>query len=331
MRAPMFLVSLALLATLSACGGKPEEAEKTAPAASEAAAPTTTEGATAAFDINKIPVSNAPLGAFPYFSRPAGYNAMGGERTVDFAQFPFWTGQRFEMVEGRVFMGGINGGEGKTFSKLEVQRNLEHLVTQAGGVKVAEGRIPTSASDPLPDDIKVGMLLGLGDIYNDPAATYVIRRPDRNIWIHFVANSLFASWAIAETKPLEITATLLPPEQLKSQIDRDGKVAIQVNFATAKADILPDSQGQIDAVVALMQQTPGLRLSVDGHTDNIGTPATNRTLSEARARSVVAALTARGVAADRLRAQGFGQDKPVADNGAEDGRARNRRVELVKI
>ncbi|WP_414555007.1 OmpA family protein [Stenotrophomonas forensis] len=83
-------------------------------------------------------------------------------------------------------------------------------------------------------------------------------------------------------------------------------------------------------MLQLLQGDPALKLSIEGHTDNSGAVAHNRSLSEDRARSVVAALTARGIAAGRLQAAGFGADKPVADNGSEEGKARNRRVELVK-
>ena len=83
--------------------------------------------------------------------------------------------------------------------------------------------------------------------------------------------------------------------------------------------------------MALLNRHPGLRLSVDGHTDGTGTFARNQVLSEARARAVVAAMTQRGVPADRLGSQGFGQSRPIADNTTEEGRARNRRVELVKL
>ncbi len=69
---------------------------------------------------------------------------------------------------------------------------------------------------------------------------------------------------------------------------------------------------------------------MQGHTDNTSTPAHNQQLSEARARAVVRALTAQGVAADRLQAAGFGQSQPLADNATDAGRAQNRRVELVK-
>lgn len=80
----------------------------------------------------------------------------------------------------------------------------------------------------------------------------------------------------------------------------------------------------------MLRANPALRLAVEGHTDNTSTVAHNQQLSEARARAVVAALTAQGTAADRLQAAGFGQTQPLADNATETGRAQNRRVELVK-
>jgi outer membrane protein OmpA-like peptidoglycan-associated protein len=80
----------------------------------------------------------------------------------------------------------------------------------------------------------------------------------------------------------------------------------------------------------MMKSNPDLKIGVEGHTDNVGTPPSNKTLSEARAKSVVLAIVAQGVPADRISPAGFGQDKPIADNNTEEGRAKNRRVELVK-
>jgi OOP family OmpA-OmpF porin len=102
-------------------------------------------------------------------------------------------------------------------------------------------------------------------------------------------------------------------------------------FKFDKADIKPESQPIIDEMVKLLKNNPSLNLTVEGHTDNIGTPDYNRRLSDARAKSVVAALTARGIEARRLKAVGYGQDKPIADNRTDAGRAKNRRVELVKM
>lgn len=80
----------------------------------------------------------------------------------------------------------------------------------------------------------------------------------------------------------------------------------------------------------MLQASPALKLAVEGHTDNAGSPAHNQALSEARAREVVRLITSQNIAAARLQAAGFGQSRPLADNATEEGRAKNRRVELVK-
>lgn len=107
-------------------------------------------------------------------------------------------------------------------------------------------------------------------------------------------------------------------------------MALYVNFDTDKATLRPDAAPTLAEVQKLLQQNPQLRLAVQGHTDNAGTPPHNQQLSEQRAQAVVASLTQAGIAASRLQAAGFGQTKPLADNTTEEGRARNRRVELVK-
>ena len=114
-------------------------------------------------------------------------------------------------------------------------------------------------------------------------------------------------------------------------LNKDGFIALDIHFDTAKATIKADSEGQIEEIAGLLKANPRLKLSVEGHTDNTGTPDGNRKLSDERAKAVRAALLAKGIEAGRLQAKGFGQDKPVADNRTEEGRAKNRRVELVKL
>src|SRR5207248_3551213 len=124
----------------------------------------------------------------------------------------------------------------------------------------------------------------------------------------------------------EVTAS-----DLIDALNKSGHVAVYgINFDTGKATIQADSGAVLQQIAALMQQNPALKLRVEGHTDNVGAAAANQTLSQKRAQSVVAWLTAHGVAATRLAAAGFGATKPGADNSTEDGRAKNRRVELVK-
>jgi len=86
----------------------------------------------------------------------------------------------------------------------------------------------------------------------------------------------------------------------------------------------------IDEVAQMLLDNPALTISIEGHTDNTGTPASNKSLSLNRANAVVTALTAKGIAKNRLTSVGWGQEKPIADNATEEGRAANRRVEIVK-
>jgi OOP family OmpA-OmpF porin len=116
------------------------------------------------------------------------------------------------------------------------------------------------------------------------------------------------------------------------QIEQTGRVSIYgINFDTGKATVRSDSEKVLGEVLALLQKNAGWRLAVTGHTDNVGGKAMNLTLSRQRAQSVVAWLTAQGIEADRLLAGGFGDLAPVADNATEDGRAKNRRVDLIKL
>jgi len=81
----------------------------------------------------------------------------------------------------------------------------------------------------------------------------------------------------------------------------------------------------------LLNDNPTLKIEISGHTDNVGKPADNLTLSNNRAKSVVGYLASKGIASQRLVAKGYGETKPVADNTTEEGKARNRRTELKVI
>lgn len=290
------------------------------------------EGADPGFDVASVPVSDVPLGAFPYFSLPEGYRNPNRDIPIsDLDRVPFWTGDRLEWVEGRVFQTLVHAERGKSFSPVELERNIERLVESVGGVKVTGSRIPEEIRDSIDDGLQVRYVSGLGPIANSPSHTYLVRRPDRDIWIHLSANNASGGMIVAETEAFVPTAKLLPASEMKQTLDNTGKVALHVNFATDKAEILPDSMPQIQQVLTMLRESPDLSLAVDGHTDDTGAADHNRRLSEARATAVVAALTAEGIAPERLRARGFGPDQPVADNATEDGRAANRRVELVRL
>lgn len=119
---------------------------------------------------------------------------------------------------------------------------------------------------------------------------------------------------------------------LYDKLMTDGKIITYgITFDVGKSTIKPQSMGTINEIVAMMQKYPELKFSVEGHTDNTGSATANQTLSEARAKSVCSKLQEMGIATSRLSAKGHGLSKPIDSNDSTEGRAKNRRVEFVKM
>jgi outer membrane protein OmpA-like peptidoglycan-associated protein/tetratricopeptide (TPR) repeat protein len=102
-------------------------------------------------------------------------------------------------------------------------------------------------------------------------------------------------------------------------------------FDINKYDLKPESQVELDKLVQLMQDNPGVKIQIEGHTDNVGSAADNLKLSENRAKAVVNYLMSKNITAARLTAKGFGATKPIAENSTEEGRGQNRRTELKVV
>jgi outer membrane protein OmpA-like peptidoglycan-associated protein/Tol biopolymer transport system component len=115
-----------------------------------------------------------------------------------------------------------------------------------------------------------------------------------------------------------------------SPIEVNGRIILKnVFFDVGKFDLKPESQIELDKLVLLLQENPGVRIEIGGHTDNVGKPSDNLSLSINRAKAVVNYLVARNIPATRLVAKGYGETKAVADNNTEEGRAQNRRTEMI--
>lgn len=119
---------------------------------------------------------------------------------------------------------------------------------------------------------------------------------------------------------------------LGKQLDRACHVPLYgVHFDFNKATLRPDSEPALQQVADLLKANPSLSVEVQGHTDAVGGDASNQKLSEARAASVRSWLTAHGIAATRVASKGYGKTHPVASNDNDEGRAKNRRVEIAKV
>ncbi len=128
---------------------------------------------------------------------------------------------------------------------------------------------------------------------------------------------------VAKVTPPPPPAPVLPAVGTK-MISLEG-----TNFAFNKADITAEGKAKLDAAATTLGAEPTVKLSVEGHTDAVGSAPYNQALSERRAKSVVAYLVSKGVDGARLTPVGYGKTKPVATNDTAEGRAQNRRVDLV--
>jgi outer membrane protein OmpA-like peptidoglycan-associated protein len=156
-----------------------------------------------------------------------------------------------------------------------------------------------------------------------------VTKGSSELWIEVApfndGNDYYLTVVMKEAMKQDVTAG-----SMLEALNREGHIALYINFDTGKSTIKPESKAIINQIVEMLKANPKLNISVEGHTDNMGNPKSNKTLSDDRAKSVVSAIVAQGIDAKRLSALGHGQDKPIADNKTEEGRAKNRRVELVK-
>jgi OOP family OmpA-OmpF porin len=141
------------------------------------------------------------------------------------------------------------------------------------------------------------------------------------------------------TNNSDILLNVLEMEAMKQEIsanemlmalNKDGYIALNILFETGKSAIQAESVPIVDQITELMKSDMALKISIEGHTDNVGDAAANKKLSNDRAKSVMDAIIAKGIDYTRMSFLGWGQEKPVADNRSEDGKSQNRRVEIVK-
>jgi len=196
-------------------------------------------------------------------------------------------------------------------SALEVIRNYQNAVRAVGG--------------------KVMLEEGEG---GDRGTTLRFTKGSNEVWIalHVVAWGAVYNMDIIEKQAMQQEVTL-NAAAMASSIADSGSVAIYgINFDTASSVIKPESEPAIDEIAKLLTGNPTLKVYIVGHTDMVGDAASNVKLSQARAQSVITDLVSKhGIAAARLLAFGNGPYAPVASNKTDDGRAKNRRVELVEI
>ena len=145
------------------------------------------------------------------------------------------------------------------------------------------------------------------------------------------SNSASAEVGVVQLEGFKQTIQAPTAASMKKDIDATGKAVLNINFDTDKATLKADGQTIVNQITALMKNNAGLKLSIEGHTDNTGSAEHNKKLSADRANTVMLALVSDGINKSDLKSAGYGAEKPMVANDTEDNKAKNRRVELVKF
>jgi OmpA-OmpF porin, OOP family len=247
----------------------------------------------------------------PLFNRMPGYY-LGNCEKNDFDKFEFQDnkGKPVE-VDGRYsnLMYRANN-DASIASPVKISRNYQNAITKIGG-KILFQNINSGGGE----------------------TTMKVTRGKDEIWVKVRIGDSGRNYNVfiieKAAMEQEITANA---DAWKSDINATGHAAVYgINFDTDKAVIKSGSEAVLKEIATLLKKNPSLNIRLVGHTDSVGDFAHNMTLSDARAKAVMAALTGQhGIAASRLSAHGVGPLAPVASNDSEEGRAKNRRVEIVK-
>ncbi len=271
----------------------------------------------------------------PLFSRMANYEIYGCAKTeFDAVAFPKpelkeWANpEDYTTIEGKIFAISYKLKEGATpASSLQIIRNFQNAVKKAGGTIL--GDYNSDVFPSLPRTAEKYLVEAPGGTQYDRYTIMTLTKGGSEFWIYLGASESYQDYMLLMVEKEEMKQDVSVNE-LEKQLNKDGFLTFYIPFDTGKADIKPGSQDSVDQIASLLKGMPELKVSIEGHTDNVGTPESNKKLSEERATAVMTAVVAKGIAANRMVAVGQGQDKPVADNRKEEGRALNRRVEVVK-
>ncbi len=243
------------------------------------------------------------------FTRMPGYHIYRYEESeFDRYEVPITSDYQTQAVEGHVLWIIYDPNDGiKLPSGLQITRNYTNAALAVGGQKIVE--------------------------FEDGGLQHVtlkITRGNSEIWAHVSGSGNQYEIHLVE-KELMKQDVVADAKSLAGSIQQTGKASVYgIYFDTGKSEIKAESEPALAEIAKMLKADAGLRLYVVGHTDNVGTFDSNIKLSNARADAVVKALVGKyGLAAARLLPFGAGPTSPVQSNATEEGRAKNRRVELV--
>jgi outer membrane protein OmpA-like peptidoglycan-associated protein len=270
----------------------------------------------------------------PLFNRMPNYYLYSCEE-VEFGSMKYPVGKpdsqnenliQSEVVEGKVMAFSFQLKEDKQPSSgLQIMRNFQNASKQNDGVILGEYEGWCSGTYEV-GDINSGVI-PFGNGCTSWSSTFKFEKENREIWVYVQMADGGYDMVITEKEAMRQD---IQANEMFEKINAGDTLTLYINFESGKSVIKNDSQNILDELYKMLSANPALKIIIEGHTDNVGNQASNKTLSEERALSVQTALASKGILSNRIQTVGYGQDKPIADNASEEGKAKNRRVEIKK-
>jgi OmpA-OmpF porin, OOP family len=292
---------------------------------------------TADFDELKLTLGKIEWNGAEGTVRPFNSATVEGSRLTNYYKVPQEIGvlEAFRNYEQELRENGFEilfSGRGE---EVETVGYNNQIAREVLGMKGTYGTPEEKAQWPFQhtDEAKAGYISAkktsdAGEIY---VSVYVVSNTHNN-WLDIPVDRTLVRFDVCETKAREQRMELIKSEEMASEISLNGRIALYgIEFDFNSASIKPESESTLTEIAKLLQTQSALKILVVGHTDTVGAFEYNRTLSQKRAESVVANLKAKGIAPTRLFPVGVSFASPIATNTTEQGRAKNRRVELVDM
>lgn len=331
MKKTTLIIATALVAM--ACNQKNKETETTDTPIEQSS--TTTEEPvkeSTSFKIDNIPYSEAEIGAFPFFTLPKGLKEMNKplQKNFDICYFPIEG--IMTPIEGKLYKTNVTAVQGEEFSQRYFEKSLEDYLTSIGAYKVYDGEITQEEYDRYnkqdPNKGADGDIGYAGEVIK----MYVIRSQKQgNIYIQYTSNNAGGKLNILQEEALEQTITKITADEIAKDLIEKGKSILYINFDIDKSTITKDGNDVVTEIATALKKDSSLKISIEGHTDNTGDATHNKKLSSERANAVLNALVSQHIDKTRLAAKGLGADNPLVANDSDSNKAKNRRVELVRV
>jgi len=326
------LFSVAIAATLIvSCNNKTEE-KKTNNVAVDTNQNKENTIADNGFDINEIPFSTADIGDFPFINLPQGLQEMNKPLVKEFDICFFPINGVMTPFEGKLYKTFVSPKQGEEFSQHFFEKSMADYLQSIGAVKVFDGEITKEEYERYnKQDPNKG---GEGDMgyAGQNMKFWVLRTKDKgNVYIQYLSNNAGASLNVLQEANFKQTITKVTADDIANDLTKNGKSILYINFDVDQAKITQEGDEIVTEIANALKKDNALKISIEGHTDNSGDAKHNKKLSNDRANAVMQKLITLGIDKTRLSAIGYGAEKPLVAYDTEENKAKNRRVELVKV